>query len=208
MIPARFAPALALALAALVGLSAAGQEATLGEAGRREKARREKTGGHAPGGRIYTNDDLEALRQGKATRGNLNIMEGQPLSEAPAGEGSRKESGGEGERPAGAPEQKETGEAGWRARADEIRSAMDAAQRTLESQRTAVERLRQQLNPQAGSYVQDPNERLRLQSDLTAAERAVEQAQRDLEQARARYQELLKDAQEQRIPAGWISNAS
>lgn len=188
---------------------AAAQEPSLGDAARREKDRRSQSAKRAAGSRVFTNDDLESMREG-STRGNLNIMEGQ----AGAGEETTPATGSRGERagssaavpgetsPAG------DDEAGWRARADQVRAAIEAAQSALGERRAAAERLREQLSPMASPYLEDPNARLRLQDELTQAERAIEQSQKDLEEARGRYRELLQDAQRQRIPADWISNAS
>jgi len=192
---------------------AAAQEPSLGDAARREKERRSQAAQRATGSRVFTNDDLESMREG-SPRGNLNIMEGQ----AGAGEETTFASGPRGERagssaavpgetrPAG--DDKGGGEAGWRARADQVRAAIESAQSALGERRAAAERLREQLSPMASPYLEDPNARLRLQDELSQAERAIEQSQKDLEEARGRYQELLQDAQRQRIPADWISNAS
>lgn len=207
---------LALTVSGLVlaGWGAA-QEPSLGDAAKKEKERRSQAAKRPAGGRVFTNDDLESMREG-SPRGNLNIMEGQagaeeeaPIGSGPRGErpGPRAGSRGETARP-GPSDDKGGGEAGWRARADQVRAAIEAAQSALGERRAAAERLREQLSPMASPYLEDPNARLRLQDELTQAERAIEQSQKDLEEARGRYQELLQDAQRQRIPADWISNAS
>jgi DNA repair exonuclease SbcCD ATPase subunit len=206
---------LALGSLLLAGWAAAAQEPSLGDAARKEKDRRSQAAKRAPGSRVFTNEDLESMREG-SPRGNLNIMEGQasaeeaaPIASGPRGESAGPRAGSQGEtaRP-GPPGDKGGDEAAWQGRADQVRAAIEAAQSALGERRAAADRLREQLSPMASPYLEDPNARLRLQDELTQAERAIEQAQKDLEEARARYQELLQDAQRQRIPAGWISNAS
>jgi hypothetical protein len=196
--------ALALVMALVPAAVAMAQEPSLGDAARREKARRVQHVNKA--GRVYTNDDLEALRTAGESRGNLNIMEGgqaEPGQSAGPSEGP-KGTGAEGAQEApGA-----SGEAQWRTRADGARAAIEAAQSELAAQRQAADRLRAQLSAMAQPYVEDTNERLRLTAELNAAEAAATRAQEQLAEARARYQELLQEAQRQRIPAAWISNAS
>lgn len=198
----RLVQALALAMTLAPAVSAIAQEPALGDVARREKSRRVQ---RPTGGRVYTNEDLEALRQAGGSRGNLNIMDGQAEA-GPAASTSEQAPGdqaeGVQERPGAA------GEAEWQARARGARAAIEAAQAELTVQRQAVDRLQRQLGPMSQPYVEDPNERLRLTAELNEAEAAAARAQEQLAAARARYQELLQDAQRQRIPAGWISNAS
>ncbi len=200
---------LAALLLAVAAGSALAQEPSLGEAARREKAKRRTP--VAPG-RVYTNDDLEALRNAEGGRGTLNLMDG-PAEGSTSAEPSP---GPPSARPVEPPfvpgpaegRQPAAGEAEWRERASQLRGAIEQAEARLAASRSEIERLREQLSPMARTYVQDVNQRLQLQSELTDAETALAEAQRELEQARQGYRALQEDAQRQRVPPGWVSNAS
>ncbi len=100
------------------------------------------------------------------------------------------------------------GEAEWRERASQLRGVIERAEAQVTASRSQIDRLREQLSPMAQNYVQDVNQRLQLQSELTAAEDALAEARRELEQARQGYRALQDDAQRQRVPPGWIGTAS
>lgn len=196
-------------LAALVGPSAFGED-PLGDVARRERQRREKAGRATPAGRVYTNDDLEAARA-STPRGNLNVMEGGEgwVAPAPGGEGPFEGSARPSdEQPADENAPGSGGEAAWRERAVQARGAVESAERAIGEGRAQVESLQEQLSPMAQPYVLDPNQRLRLEAELTAAQKQLQQAEGSLEAARQAYRQLLDDARRQRIPPGWISNAS
>lgn len=200
---------LAALLLAVAAGSAVAQEPSLGEAARREKAKRRAP---AASGRVYTNADLEALRNAEGGRGTLNLMDG-PAEGSTGGERSPAAPSARPVEPPFVPEEAQgrqpaTGEAEWRERASQLRGAIEQAEARLASSRSEIERLREQLSPMAQPYVQDVNQRLQLQSQLTAAETALAEAQRELEQARQGYRALQEDAQRQRVPPGWVSNAS
>ncbi len=200
-------PALVAAALLLAGVSgpASAQEPRLGDVARREQARRAQAP-RAPraDAHTYTNDDLESIR-GSEPRGNLNVI-GTPAGEAsrpPSREGAVGEEG-----PAPVPASGALqGEDDWRRRAASLRSAMDGAQQRLQAARAQADGLRERLSPVAQVYLQDVNERLRLQSELTAAETEMGRAQAELEQARQAFRELQAEAQRQRVPPGWISAA-
>ncbi len=176
---------------------------------RRERQRREKAGRAAPAGPVYTNDDLEAARA-STPRGNLNIMEGgeEWVAPAPGGEGASDGSARPSEEPADENAPRSGGEAEWHERAAQARGAVESAERAIGEGRAQVERLQEQLSPMAQPYVLDPSQRLRLESELTAAQKQLQQAEGSLEAARQAHRQLLDDARRQRIPPGWISNAS
>lgn len=190
-----------LIVAGLAGAcSASAQEPSLGEVARREKAKR----GPARSGeaaRVFTNTDLEAIRS-VDPRGNLNVLEApEGAANPPSGqERAWDEVAQQGQSAAA-----EGGKGGDRS---EQRAAMEAAQNQLEAARGEADRLRERLSPMAQPYIQDVNERLRLQSELSAAEAAVAQAQRDLEAARRAYAEQREGAQRPRLGPGATSNAS
>lgn len=198
---------LAALLLAVAAGSAMAQEPSLGEAARREKAKRRAA---ATPGRVYTNADLETLRNAEGGRGTLNLMDG-PAEGSTAGERSPAAPSARPVEPPFAPgpaEGRQPGEAEWRERASQLRSTIERAEAQVTASRSQIDSLREQLSPMAQNYVQDVNQRLQLQSELTAAEDALAQARSELEQARQGYRALQDDAQRQRVPPGWISTAS
>lgn len=193
----------------LLALPLAAQEQSLPSAARQEKLRREEARSRSGERPVYTNEDLEAARQTGNKRGNLNLMEPDASAPQPgvatatsAQEGSSET--GEGESAGRAQEQ----ESDWRQRAFDARTNIEAADRAYAEAKANVDELRQRLSPMSASYVQDTNERLRLQAELTALEQAAAQAQQDLEAFREEYRALLTEAQRKRIPASWVSVGS
>jgi hypothetical protein len=192
-------------LVGLLALPLAAQEASLPAAAQREKDRRGEARGRAGEKRVYTNEDLEAARQTGSRRGNLNLME--PGTSEPAGASATSASGSEGGEAEGGATAQES-ESDWRQRALDSRTNIEAADRAYAEAKANVEELRQRLSPMSASYIQDPNERLRLQAELVALEQAQAQAQNDLEAFREEYRAMLREAQRKRVPASWVSVGS
>ena len=194
---------------AMLAVPLAAQQPSLPSAARQEKLRREEARSRSGERPVYTNEDLEAARQTGNKRGNLNLMEPDASAPQPgvatatsAQEGSSET--GEGESAGRAQEQ----ESDWRQRAFDARTNIEAADRAYAEAKANVDELRQRLSPMSASYVQDTNERLRLQAELTALEQAAAQARQDLEAFREEYRALLTEAQRKRIPASWVSVGS
>lgn len=194
---------------ALLALPLAAQEPSLPSAARQEKLRREEARARSGEKPVYTNEDLEAARQTGNKRGNLNLMEpdasGSQAAVAtatPGQEGGSETAEGEG---AGQAQEQESD---WRQRAFDSRTNIEAADRAYAEAKADVDELRQRLSPMSANYVQDTNERLRLQAQLTSLEQAAAQAQQDLEAFREEYRALLREAQRKRIPSSWVSVGS
>lgn len=216
MSPAWRRAALALVLLGASAAALAAAEEPLGDAARREKERRARTATQKAAGRVYTNEDLEAARAGEAPS-NLSVISSSASEPAPqrgqANPDVKSPSGRQdGDAPAAGPSEdrprRGAGEEEWRGRAQRARAAVESGEQALAEGRTRIQQLQERLSPMAQLYVQDPNERLRLEAELTAAQEQLEQAERGLAAAQQAYRELLDEAQRQRVPPGWVSNAS
>ncbi len=185
--------AASLILVALPLCYAAPQEPSVADAAR--KAREQKKN-QPKAARVFTNDDLEAVRGGVSVVGNP----GAPAAEAPADKPAAAPAAAEGQGAKPKDVNKEANkEATWRKRFAEARGKLRTAEKELDI-------LQRETNLQQMQYYSDPNKAVREQydrKDINNLRKAIDDKKKEIDQLKQNLSDLEDQLRREGGDPGW-----
>ena len=188
-------------LVALLILPAALSAQSLGEVAAQEKARREKEKAKEAGrkgrpAKTFTEEDLQPGAK-------HDPAETPPPSEPITSSSSSGTEGAQGSEGQG--EEASGPRAQWKQRAADARMAVSNARQNESAVQQEVERIRQDLNPMSLTYnAEDVNLTLRLQHELTEAEKRLAAVHQQVEAAEKAYKDFEEEARRNGVPLSWL----